>query len=621
MSDVASTDHPGAKPVSSSRTARFGVFELDLRTGELRREGIRVPLQEQPFRLLSFLIDRAGEVVTREELRERLWPSEFVDFDHGLNTAIRKLRTALDDAADNPRFIETLARRGYRFIAPVSWSGEAAAPPAPASRNYRVPIAVAFAAAIIAAIIMFVTRREPPPTAPAPKIWAVAVLPFTYDDAASEHLGDGLTEILIDNLSRIPDVRVMASTTVFRYKGRIPDPRLVGQELDVGAVVTGDIRLRRDRYQIRVELVDVRDGSRMWGSRVDIPTSDLPQAQSRISDQLANHLRHGRRGSGAYTRNAEAYELYLRGLHAWNQRGNDNIRLSIEYFNESAELDPMFAAPYAGLANAWGVLVGNGELAPAEATPKIMAAARKALELSPDNAEAYTSMATTKFRNLWDFAGAEQDYQRALAINPNYATAHQWYSDYLRAMGRFDDARREIDIARQLDPLSRAITGAKCFSLFQERRYREAIAFVQRIVEIDPNIGSLQCILESYAAIGEMDNLMTILEQQGTSDARAIVNAYRSGGVRAVHEERLRIMLSRQKDEYHLPVEIAEVHALLGNREEAFRYLEIGFRHRVSRLTSFHLQPGFDSLRDDPRYDDLLKRIGLPRVNVPAPPS
>lgn len=607
MSNVAGTDH-----------RRFGVFELDLRSGELRREGIRVPLQEQPFKLLAFLIERAGEVVTRDELRERLWPSEFVDFDHGLNTAVRKLRTALDDSADKPRFIETLARRGYRFIAPVSWNGEQSVTPAPPSRRFALPLAIAAAIVIIAAIAFLVMRRDPVPAAPPSKIWAIAVLPFTYTDAQTEHLGDGLTEVLIDTLSRIPDVRVMASTTVFRYKGQDLDPKTVGDELDVGAIVTGDIRQQNDRYQIRVELVDVRDGSRMWGSRIDIPTSDLPQAQSRISDQLADHLRSGRKGPGAYTANAEAYEMYLRGLHAWNQRGNQNILQSIEYFNKAVDLDPMFFAPYAGLANAWGVMVGSGSLPPEEAAPKIMAAAKKALELNPGSAEAYTSMATTKFRNLWDFAGAEQDYRRALSINPNYATGHQWYSDYLQAMGRFEEARREIDIARRLDPLSRAITGAKCFSLFQERRYRDAIAFISYVVEIDPRVASIQCVLESYAAIGETDQLMAILEKQDTPESRALVNAYRRGGKRALQQQRLENLLERQKGDYHLPVEIAEVHALLGNHDEAFRYLEIAYRHRVSRLTSFHLHPGFDSLRDDPRYDDLLKRIGLPRIDGPA---
>jgi DNA-binding winged helix-turn-helix (wHTH) protein len=248
MTDVISAGNSSAAPFSAPRTARFGVFELDLRSGELRRDGVRVPLQEQPFRLLAFLIARPGEVISRDELHEKLWPSEFVVFDHGLNTAIRKLRTALDDSADNPRFIETLARRGYRFIAPVSWDGLTAAPApaqAPSRRTGLLLIAALLLVAAIAATFVF---RRTEAAAP-PSIGAVAVLPFTNDHAQTAHLSDGLTEELIDALSRQPSMRVMARTTVFRYKGQAVDPQTVGRDLDVGAVVLGNVRRDGDAYR------------------------------------------------------------------------------------------------------------------------------------------------------------------------------------------------------------------------------------------------------------------------------------------------------------------------------------------------------------------------------------
>src|SRR5688572_1549884 len=457
MTDVINTGNSSVEGLSQPRMARFGVFELDLRSGELRRDGVRVPLQEQPFRLLAILIARPGEVVSREELREQLWASEFVDFDHGLNRAIRKLRTALDDSADNPRFIETLARRGYRFIAPVSWNGDtviAASEPSPRRRLLPIVIAAAVLLMVIAGALIFrqmQARR-------APTIWAVAVLPFTNDHAQTAHVSDGLTEELIDALSRLPSMRVMARTTVFRYKGKPVDPQTVGRDLDVGAVVLGDVRRDGDAYRVRVELIDVRDGSQLWGNRFNVSAAELPGLQNRIAELLFNRLRHGQRAPGGRTQNAEAYELYLKGLYAWNRRGEDDLRQSIELFTKAAALDPTYAAPHAGLANAWGVMTGNGMISPDEGVPRVLAAARKALELDPENAEAYTSMATTKFRNLWDFAGAEKDYREALRLNPNYATGHQWYGDFLRSMGRFAEARRESDIAYKLDPLSTAIT-------------------------------------------------------------------------------------------------------------------------------------------------------------------
>lgn len=595
-------------------TARFGAFELDPRSGELRRDGQRLPLQDQPFRLLSILLERPGDVVTREELRERLWPSEFVDFEHGLNTAVRKLRAALGDSADEPRFIETLARRGYRFIAPVTFHDQESKTEAASRRRIVLPLAIA--ALLVAALaVALALRRATPDQA---TIEAIAVLPFTYNDAQSEHIGDGLTEVLIDTLSRLPDLRVMASTTVFRYKDRPPDPKKVGDELDVGAVVVGDIRQQDEQYRIRVELINVRDGSRLWGDQFVVPVSELPAAQSRISDALTQRLRHGRRGPGAYTRNAEAYDLYLKGVHAWNQRTKENVGESVDYFTRAVDLDPTFAAAYAGLAHAWGVMVGNGLVAPEEGTPKIMAAARRALELDPASAEAYTSIGTTKYRNLWDFAGAEQDYRRAIALNPNYATAHQWYADYLRSMGRFEEGRRETELAYRLDPLSRPIHGAKCWSFIHERRYRDAIAFTRGAAELDERYLSVPCLMTAYAGLGDYDAIVALLQSEGGDDSLGLAEAYRRAGVRGLYEQRLKLLLGHSRPEHRFPVEIAETHAMLGNGDEAFRWLETAYGHRVSRLTSFHLQPGFDRLRDDPRFDDLVKRIGLPRFDPPA---
>ena len=615
MSNVISTDHLVVSPPPARRIARFGSFEVDLRSGELRRDGIRVPLQDQPFRLLAFLIERGGDVVTREELRERLWPAGFVDFEQGLNTAIRKLRAALDDSAENARFIETLPRRGYRFIAPVSWNESPAAPPAP--RRWQA-ISAAVAIAVLAAIASAVLLFQPQATLPA-TIDSVAVLPFTIDQADSDHVSDGLTEVLIDSLSRHSDLRVTSRATVFRYRGTA-DPQRLGRQLDVTAIVVGDVRLENSNYTVRVDLIDVDSGAQLWGNRFRAPASGLASLQARISDGLSQRIRPRSVTTRRLTDNAAAYDLYLKGLYVWNRRSKNDLSKAIDYFTQATRLDPTFAAAYAGLANTWGVMVGYN-LTPSESgSLKVIAAAQKALDLDPSSAEAYTSIATTKFRNLWDFEGAEADYQRALALNPNYATGHQWYADYLRAMGRFADARREIDIAYRLEPLSTATTAARCWGFFNERRFREAIAFGRQAGELDPRFGGPYCVANSLAAVGDYEGLFAELQRvDPESDApRLLAAAYREGGREALYRKRLELFLASKDVEERKTLDVAETYAVLGERDAAFEWLEKAYARRVPRLTSFHIDPHYDSLREDPRFDDLVRRIGLPKFDVVA---
>ncbi|HEX6084482.1 MAG TPA: winged helix-turn-helix domain-containing protein [Thermoanaerobaculia bacterium] len=599
-SGVTAGDHPG----QTRERARFGTFELDLKRAELRRDGVAVRLQDQPFRLLTYFVERAGEIVTREELREHLWPAEFVDFDHSLNTAIRKLRTALDDSADEPRYLETLPRRGYRFLAPVAWAGggQAILPVGEEAGQAGLPVPEktgqaglpvfhwALGVLVILVVTAVILWRWPSAARP---ISAIAVLPFTNSDPRSEHVSDGLTELLIDKLSRLPELRVMARSTVFSYKGKKLPPADAGKELDVGAVITGHLRREGNQYDIHVEMIDVRDGAQLWGERYEVSPDELPLVQSRIADDLSSQLRRdadteGRRfAARAYTSNAEAYEQYLLGLQLWHGRGKDDLPRSVEHFNRAIALDPNFAAAWSGLANAYGVMAGNGLIPPEEAAVKVLSAARKALALDPENAEAYTSIATTSFRSLWDFENAERDYRRSLALNPNYATGHQWFSDYLRAMGRAAEARREVDTALRLDPLSPAINAAKCHSLVHERRYEEALAFGRRYEQ---------------------------LQKRSMSHCMGAATILLQGGPREPLERRLQLLLSQKDPESAVPVEIAETYALLGQKDAAFDWLERGARRRSTRITSFHVSPALDGLRDDPRFAALARRIGLPEA-------
>ncbi len=627
--------------ISDPRIVRFGAFELSLSTGELRRNGIKVKLQDQPFRLLAFLVARPGQVVSREELREQLWPTDFVDFDHSLNTAIRKLRAALDDAAENPRFVETLARRGYRFIAPVTVSDGTASPSLPvgeadpaASRTThtqpsprRFPLGPVLAATLLIAVAslgaFFVMRSRDTEagrgisTVPRPEVGAIAVLPFINEDPATAHLSDGLSEIVIDTLSRVPDLRVMGRTTVFRFKGQAFDPRRIGRELNVAAIIIGTVRSQGDQQSVHVELIDTTDGSRIWGEQYETKDSTLLAVQGRISDDLAARLRRGldrsRSGALRFSKNPQSYELYLKGLQAWNRRTPQHLHQAVTFFKRAIELDPEFAAAYAALSQTYGVMTGYQMMPSSEGAALVMATARKALELDPDNSDAYVSIATTKFRNLWDFPGAEEDYRRALALNPSNATGHQWYADYLRAMGRFGDARSAQDRSRELDPLSRVLNHAYCGSFLAERRYEEAIAVARRSEILGRFPNGDRCLMSTLTVLGDYEGVLAELNASEVPrpEVEALESAYRTRGAEGFLRERMKIIKQRGSG-MDTTLDIASFHAILGENDAAFATLEDGYRHRISPIIAFHYTPLLDPLRDDPRFEDLARRIGLP---------
>jgi tetratricopeptide (TPR) repeat protein len=328
----------------------------------------------------------------------------------------------------------------------------------------------------------------------------------------------------------------------------------------------------------------------LWGESYTASAGELPAVQDRIADDLSRRLRgEPRPVSRAYTQNSRANEEYLQGLYAWNRRGREDLLQSIAHFNRAIELDPKFAAAYSGLANAYGVMGGNGLLDPKEASVNVLTAAHKALELDPNNAEAYTSIATASYRTLFDFAGAERDYRRSIELNPNYATAHQWYSQYLREMGRVDEARREIDIALKLDPLSRPINAGACFGLLLDRRYRDAAAFARNSETLGRPLP--QCAARAELAL--QDDPLT---------RKTLVQA------------RLKTLLAEPDVEFAFPVEVAECYAILGDPDQAFAWLNKAVERRATHATSFHLFPGFDPIRRDPRFAELVHRIGLPEA-------
>jgi tetratricopeptide (TPR) repeat protein len=325
-----------------------------------------------------------------------------------------------------------------------------------------------------------------------------------------------------------------------------------------------------------------------------------------------------------YTHDPQAYDDYLWGLYSWNRRRDaKNLQEAMKYFSDAIARDANFAAAYAGLANTYGVMVGYGGIPVADGAKKVLEMARKALELDPQNAEALVSIATTKYRNLWDFQGAGADYRRALAINPNYATGHEWYADYLRSMGRWDEARREITTAYQLDPASWPINAMVCYGLYDERRFQEAIDASKRAAALDPSLAAPGCVADSLIALGRIEPAVQMLEvcHVPHEDTMEIAKAFRSGGPRAFFRKGAERLAMRQAGNIDTPVDIAKFYAQAGDSDQAFAWLEKAYQSRVSRLTNVNFEPGFESLYTDPRFDDLLRRIGLPKISPPPASS
>lgn len=574
--------------VDRGQVLRFGVFEADLATGELRRRGVRLRLQDQPFGVLTALLERSGQVVTREELRRRLWPADtFVGFEHSLATAVNKIRTALDDSAANPRFIETLPRRGYRFLVPVERMSEAEG-----------------------------------------AIDSLAVLPFdnAADDPEIDYLGDGLVESVILSLSPLAGVRVMARSTVFRYRQRPLDAIAAGRELNVRAVLTGRVARRGSRLQVGVELVDVNDGSQLWGEQYGASLADLPAVEVEIAEQISRKLRlrltreEETRLSQPQTHDATAYGEYLKGRYYAGKLNGESLQKAIACFRQAIERDPHYAAAHAGLAACFNLMGFVGLLAPRDAFPPAQAAAERALQLDDALSEAHAVMASVRKLYEWDWPGAEREYQRALELNPNYATAHQWYGDFLSAMGRPEEALREIHRAQELDPLSLQISVELAWNFFMARDHRRALEHCQRTLEMEADFAPAHLIAglasEQLARADEALAAFRRAREAGRSNPAtlaALGHGLASSGAREEAVEILSLLRAPAEPTYVAPYWSAVIHAGLGEAHEALDCLERAYAERDVWLVWAAREPRFDSLRGEPRFAALLSRLGFAR--------
>jgi len=637
-------------PASPPRLIRFGVFEVDLRSGELLKHGRMIKVHGQPIDVLAMLLERPAEMVTREELQKKLWPQgTFVDFEHGLATAVKKLRQALDDSAENPRFVETLPRRGYRFIYPVNVG--AGLKPAPTVAPVSPPVlwaamrtsplqwriaalAVAVLAATAALVIAFnvaglrdrVMRavgavREPPL-----QIQSIAVLPLENlsRNPDEDYFADGMTDELITSLGKISALRVISRTSVMQYKGTTKPLPEIARELNVDAVVEGTVQRSGDRVRITANLLHAPTDRHLWAESYERDLRDVLSLQGEVARAIADEVRVKltpdvqARLARAHPVDPEAYEAYLRGRYFWNKRTEDGYKKAIAYFEQALENDPGYAVAWAGLADCYNLLANYDFLTPKEGFPKAKAAATKALELDETLAEGHASLGYVKDNYEWDWPGAEREIKRAIELAPNRADFHGLHADFLVSMGRLEDAEAAAKRAVELDPFAPREVLLRVY--LYARRYDDALREAKRMLEYNPDAGMAQpTVSYSYQLKGMYDEHIAIVEKWphvlglSAEDMPAGRKVYESRGWQAFkdwHTEQL-----EKKRRQGQPVQLfvlAMANAEANHKEEALRWLEKAYEQRNWTMLTLQRWPAWDSLRSDPRFQDLVRRMNFP---------
>jgi TolB-like protein/DNA-binding winged helix-turn-helix (wHTH) protein/Flp pilus assembly protein TadD len=654
---------------------RFGVYEVDLRSAELRKHGLRIKLQARPFKVLATLLLGGGEVVTREELRKELWPADtFVDFDHGINSAVNRLREVLCDTADNPRFIETVGRQGYRFIAPftplpaehqaagVSMSTAAVAvernQAEPAAAQIAVPSiathappdsvpafeqskaraqfgfrqATYFALAVVAlvaagATILKLWPHKTAPVAGQSEIKSIAVLPLRNlsGDPQQDYLSDGLTEAVTTLLAQIADLRVISGTTAMRYKRADKTAPEIAKELGVDALVEGSVVRSGNHLRLSIQLVQTNNDRHIWANSYERELADVVSLEGELSREIAGQIRirlspeQAEAFAQKRTVDPEAYALYLQGRYYWRQRNEEALSKSIAYFDQAIARDQKFAPAYAGLADAYLVMpifrnsLRRNDMGFYE---QARIAAKKALELDPRSADARNSEACVRVYRDWDFKGAEQEYQQALALNPNYATAHQWYAELLTMEGRHQEAIVEINRGLELDSQSPVMHHQAGQVLNMAGQYTQAMAEYKRSLELDPGFFfNYFGMYAAYRRMGDYEHAIPL----GAVYARSLGKPYQQAFDEAARafatggrEAFLRKSLRTWDKAGTLGAAMGEAfdYAELHEYERSLQVLEREYKRRNLLVTGM-FAPEFDGLRSDPRFQELLHKIGV----------
>ena len=633
----------------------FGPYQVDPRKLQLWRDGSAVPLPPKALEILLAMVARSGETVSKEELMHAVWPDSYVE-ESNLTQNIFLLRKALGESAQDSSYIITIPGKGYRLAVEVreidargstatpNPAGAEAAAETPAHRDapasgdvgrgaVRKPLWLWLAAAGVVAIALVGAevwrgRHHPRPQA-APERVMLAVLPFENltGDPGQDYFSDGMTEEMIAQLGDLDPqhLGVIARTSVMHYKGGKTPLDQIGQELGVQYALEGSVRRDADKVRITAQLIELKDQSHLWARRYDRELSNTLAVQGEIAQAIMGEIQRSlghttvtRAGEPLprSTNSYEAYNLYLRGRYFWNKRTDDGFEQAIQYFQQAIAKDPNYAQAYAGLADSYILLAAYSGGPPAEPMRKARAAATKALYLDEGLAEAHTSLALITENYDWDWPAAEKEYRRAIELDPNYATAYQWYAEYLTWLGRFDEALRASERARELDPLSLIIAADNGMIFYYSRQYDRAAAKLNAVLEMDPNFPRAHSVSEVYVAEGQFAPAMADIEKcrqlfgvsrYWSARAYALGRAGRTAEARHAVEE-LERLGSRQPEDSPA---MAWAYAGVYDKEHTLLWLKKAYTQRSNAMTALKVEPGYDFLRGDPRFQDLIRRIGL----------
>jgi TolB-like protein/DNA-binding winged helix-turn-helix (wHTH) protein len=649
---------------NQARIVRFGTFEADLESRELRKGGVRIKLHGQPFEVLAMLLERPGKAVPREELRQRLWSTDtFVDFDAGVNTAINRLREALGDSAENPRFIETVPRRGYRFIAPVTSEAAAAndAPATPISSGAGDAVAAAptrldgkrlkvLTLCLLAVVALLIglrltsVRERLLGRARPPHIESLAVLPLANlsGDPGQDFFADGMTEALITDLGKISALRVISRTSVVQYKGTKKPLPEIARELNVDGLVEGTVLRAGNHLRITANLLQASPEKHLWAESYESDVGDVLTLQGQLAQAIAREIQvkltpeEQKLLGSTRSVDPQAHDDYLRGRYLCDKGTREPLEKGMKYFELAIKEAPSDPLGYAGLANcyallSWGGDIFVGDLSPAEVMPRARDAASQALRLDENLAEAHTTLACVEMILNWNWAGAEREFKRAIELNPSYAAAHVYYAHYLAAMGRTDESVAEAKRSLELDPFSEFTMEFSEWVFYLDRHFDLATEQSQKTFELAPEMPwSPYDSGQIYDATGRpreaIEEYIKAQEGFGLSRNRLaeLRTAYQQSGEKGYWRKTLEFCQETSKlrrkfatvsgygfCDYVKDLYVALFHVRLGELDAAFKSLESAYSKHETELIYLNVDPQWDAIRSDPRFQTLLRRIGL----------
>ena len=632
----------------------FADFSVNSRARTIHKHGVRLKLHGQPFEILLLLLERPGEVVTREELQAKLWSGDtFVDFEHGVNTAVKKLRRTLGDSAAEPRFIETVPRVGYRFVAPVNVveppstvaisapqvtpenSGGANVSDYPPRRNWALrswPIFAAISIVLIVSTGAYLLRsRSPRPPQPPAGHVMLAVLPFENltGDSSQDYFSDGLTEEMIAQLGQLNPQRlgVIGRASVMHYRDTQTSLQQIARDLGIQYVLEGSVRRDSQNIRITAQLIRINDQRTIWSRQYDRELTSILVLQQEIAQEIADEIqltlgdtprRIAPARLPALPTSYDAYDLYLKGRYFLNKRNAQGFQQAIDYFQQAIAKDPHYALAYAGLADSYA-LTSSYNLDPGgNLPPKARAAALRALQINENLAEAHTALALIAENYDWDWQTAGREFRHAIQLNPNYPTAHQWYAEYLAWQGRFDEAFAESERARQLDPLSLIITTDHAAILYYSRQYDRAIEQLHTVLDMQPDFPRARAILIlTYVQKGQFTRALAYTEKLRRTDHSPAVWAMesyvygRAGQLAQARRALAKFERLNRHGKMDSPAFLALAYAGIGDKEKLLNSLQQAFVERSNSLVALKVDPIYDPYRSDPRFQALLRRVGL----------